>query len=291
MTEYRKLPGVKITKNKKNKFTVFELHYSADPDKATEMWKEAQKSKTSLKKWNQEMEIVWDQHAGNPVYPDYNRKFHETQDELLPEIGLPILIGVDFGLTPAAVIGQLQDQKLVIFRELCEFNMGAERFTKKLKEVLSTEYPNWANLSKDYLMFVDPSGFFRKDTDENTCAQILIDGGFNPHPGPVAWEERRTAVEFFLTNVKKGEALLQIQSTNCRMLTKGFQGGYMWPEGAFDIEPAKLRPVKNEYSHIQDALQYLCSGVHNTRAKSKRKSIPSMQYTFSMKKNQFGVPK
>lgn len=283
--------GVKIMKNPKNGFTIFEVHYSSDPEKANEAWIQAQKSKTSLKKWQQEMEIVWEQHAGNPVYSEYNAKFHETNDELLPEVGLPLIIGMDFGLTPAAVIGQLQDQKLVILRELTEFNMGAERFTKKLKQVLATEYPNWPDLRKDYLLFVDPSGFFRKDTDENTCAKILSDAGFLPHPGPVAWEERRTAVEHFLTTVKKGEPLFQLNPETSRMLSKGFLGGYMWPEGAFDIEPSKLRPVKNEYSHVHDALQYLCSGIHKTKAKSNRKPIPSPGYTFSMTKNQFGVPK
>jgi hypothetical protein len=280
--KYANTEGVKIWKNKKNRFTVFELHYSADPAKRNGEYRDKMKAAMPIKKFQQEMEIQWDTHAGNPVYPDWNTKVHATKNPLDPEVGLPMIIGVDFGLTPAAVICQLQGNTLVVLRELTEFNMGAKRFTEKLTKFLLSEFPNRPRFDKDYVMFVDPSGFFRKDTDENTCAQILRDAGFKPLPGPVAWEERRTSVEKFLTTMNKGKPSLVVQLEQCKMLVKGFEGGYMYSDGAFEIEPNKIRPVKNEFSHCHDAFQYVCSGITKIKVKSGRTKIPDMGYSFSV---------
>ena len=50
-------------------------------------------------------------------------------DFIEPDISLPIQVGVDFGLTPAAIFGQrLKNGRWVILHELVTFDMGLERF-------------------------------------------------------------------------------------------------------------------------------------------------------------------
>lgn len=267
---HRPMQGIRIWKNEKNKFCVFELHYSADEDKRTEAWKANAKSGLTSAKWKQEYELEWLSFAGQPVYPDWNRRIHGVEYELDAHMGLPLLIGFDFGLTPAAVIAQLQGNQLMVMKEYIGMNIGAKRFVEYVQKQLRTRYPNWANFRRDYLCFIDPSGQFRKDTDEGTCAQILDAAGFNPQPGPVAFEARRTAVEQFLVTMHKGAPTLQVAMNECPTLTKGFDGGYMYPEGALELKADSASPIKNIYSHVHDAFQYLCFGVGAVRMEVRR---------------------
>ena len=127
-------------------------------------------------------------------------------------------------------------------------------------------------------MFIDPAGLQRSQSDETTCAQKLSKY-FNPMPGSLTFEDRRGAVENFLCKMTKGEPNFKVDLSTCRILTGGFDGGYHFSESSFSIEPNKARPVKNEYSHIHDALQYLCSGI-NGRRKDRSIHIPEPGYLF-----------
>lgn len=64
------------------------------------------------------------------------------------------------------------------------------------------------------------------------------------------------------------------------MIIKGFEGGYRFNEKHVDVEPTKLRPIKDQYSHPHDALQYLCSGIKTINTKL-RHSIPKPTYSLT----------
>lgn len=274
------MQGVRIWDNPKNKFTVFELHFSADEEKRSAEWLDGAKSGMPRRKWEQEYELKWETFEGLPVYGDYNKKIHSAPYLLEPHMGLPLLIGFDFGLCAAAIIGQYVDTTLNILCEFTSQNMGAERFSTHVIHQLRQRFPAWADRRRDWLCFIDPSGMFRKDTDEGTCAKILDDKGFNPMPGPVAWEARRGAVESFLCRMHKGVPGLQINTLECPVLCRGFEGGYRYPEKATEVEANVLSPIKNMYSHIHDALQYLAWGVNAQNETMRRFRVPKPGYGF-----------
>lgn len=281
MTDVLKpMQGVKIWDNAKNKFTIFELHYSADEDKRSEGWKEAARSGMPRRKFQQEYELQWQSYNGLPVYGDWNKEIHGASFKLEPQIGLPMLIGWDFGLCAAAIIGQYCDGTLNIIQEFTSMNMGAERFSTYVVHEMRQRWPQWADRRRDWLCWVDPSGMFRKDTDEGTCAKILDNKGFNPMPGPVAWEARRGAVDSFLSRMSKGIPSFQVNLPDCPVLGKGFDGGYRYPQKATEIEQAVLSPIKNIYSHIHDALQYLAWGVNTLSENTRRVRVPRQAYGF-----------
>ncbi len=275
---YNPIEGIQISENPKNKFSVFQIHYSANPLKRNEEYRDLVKSTMPIKQYLREYELVWDSYEGQPVYPDWNKTVHGA-DDLEPELGLPIILGFDFGLTPVCIFGQLQDETLVIFDELTANNMGIDRFSDKVISYIRTNYPNWSYLKKDCRTYIDPSGFFRKDTDETTCAKIMNMKGFSCIAGPVTFEERRTAVEHFLVRTRAKKPCFQINMKKCPMLVKGFDGGYRFPEKSFEIEPSKIRPIKDAFSHSQDGLQYLCSGVIALNTK-KSAPIPGVHYSW-----------
>lgn len=272
------LDGIEVWKNPKNKFFVFQLHYSANAKKRDPKYRETVKSGMPIRQYMQEYELTWESFAGTPVYPDFQRSVHGSKEKIEAVVGLPLMRGWDFGITPACVIGQYVDG---VFNIICEFtamNKGADQFSKEVRNQCNIRFKN--HIGKDWWIdYVDPSGFFRKDTDLGTCAQLLIKNGIDPHPGPVSFEERKTSVEYFLTRYTKDGANFRVSLPDCPVLVRGFEGGYRYDEKAVDVEPTKVRPIKDEHSHPQDALQYICWGV---RARTRRKvvGIPRPGYSW-----------
>ena len=267
------IEGVRVWKNPKNRFTIVELHYTADPDKRSPEYKAEIRSGMPYARYMQEYELAWDVYEGMPVFPDFQKRFHGVDHEIHPHAGLPLLVGLDFGLTPALLVAQLQEERLVLLREYVEVNMGAKRFLELVTADLRIKYPLWASFKEDYLCFIDPSGFAKKDTDETTCAQI-VGQYFKPMPGEIAFEKRKESVEHYLTKVTKGHPGLVVSLPNCEVLVRGFEGGYRYPEKFFG-DP---KPVKDEHSHVQDALQMITSRI-KVLAKQLRREIPRPKYT------------
>ena len=80
---------------------------------------------------------------GKPVMSEYDDNIM-TQDMIEPDPQYPIQVGVDFGLTPAAVFGQrLSNGRWVVLDELVTFDMGLERFGTLLKSELATKFPKF----------------------------------------------------------------------------------------------------------------------------------------------------
>jgi hypothetical protein len=108
---------------------------------------------------------------------------------------------------------------------------------------------------------VDPSGFYRSDTDERSCVAIMANEPYNlrPIPGvqnPVA--RRNSVIKFLQRSVKKSPALL-VDAKHCPMIVKGFDGGFHFARN----RSGQWREMweKNEYSHPHEALQYICTRI------------------------------
>jgi hypothetical protein len=191
---------------------------------------------------------------GEKVYPEFHASFHSTTEELKPQKGLPIIRGYDFGLTPACVFSQLlPDGQWIIFDELQEFNMGIDRFTDKVLMHSRLHYQGF-----QFFDYADPQGWAPSETDERTCVQIMNSKGIYPQPGEKSFTARREAVASYLNRVIQGKPAFLISKTKCPILYDGLTGGYHYPKNKDGIV-TRESPVKNEMSHLQDALQYVAS--------------------------------
>lgn len=285
--------GVETWQNPKNKFVIVKLHYTADPKKRDPQWLDNIRSAMSISKFRQEYDLQWDTFHGKPVYPDFSDRLHAVE-AISPEYGLPLLLGVDQGLNAACIVCQIQDEKFVVLKEIIGVNMGAERFVERVCKELSLEFPEWSDLKKDFIVYMDPAGFTRRDVDERTYASVWVNRGFKrTFPGPMLWEERRQSVENYLIRQNKEGSLFQVVKGECPLLMRGFNGGYRYTEKAFDIEPTKARPLKDEHSHVQDALQYVMGGFARTKTSSGKSSIPELKYSkyTNEQKGEYGAAK
>lgn len=259
----RPMEGVEVWKNPKNRFCIVDLHYTANPEKRGTAWKEAVRSSMPIRDFLMEYEKSWQTFEGKPVYADFNRSLHVSTSRVQPEPGLPLILGWDFGLTPACIVAQLVGRQLRVLHEFIETAGSISKLAPVVWNYLQTKYLTWVH-DNNITHYVDPAGFQKAQTDERTCADVMrevMGRRSQIRPGPVTWEQRRKAVEDFLTKTY-GEGPGLLVADECPLLIEGFNGGYMYPEKALEIEPTMIRPLKNKYSHPHDALQYLAAGAN-----------------------------
>lgn len=273
------MTGIEVWENPTNKFTVLDLHYTADIDKRGDAFREALKSAMPLHKFLREYEKNWQTFEGMPVYPNFRADIHTPVQRPHPILGLPILFGWDFGLSPSCIAVQLQGNSLKILHEWVTQNEGIETFAPKAMSEFQLIYPEFRDMTKHH-HFIDPAGFQRAQTDARTCAQAMTEAApiYNLEPGPVDWENRRSSVEHFLLHIEKAGAGLELNPDTCPVLLEGFTGGYRYPDSNTDIAPDKARPIKNMYSHPHDALQYVCWGARSKQHSHGLVTIPIPQY-------------
>lgn len=216
-------------------------------------------------------------HDGKPVYAEYNDSLHCKA--IQPLQGVPLDIGFDFGLTPAAIITQKDARgRLLVLDELCGEDMAIRQFLQDLLiPQLTKIYPQWwaGKDRKDEPMircFGDPAGAQRAQTDERSCFQEVKSAGLNIRPAKTnGFVARRGSVAWFLSKLTGGQPAFLIDPC-CSVLRKGFNGGYKYRRiQVTGEERFTEEPMKNGYSHPHDALQYVAlesGGVQATMTKA-----------------------
>ncbi|MEM5400850.1 hypothetical protein [Paraburkholderia unamae] len=194
--------------------------------------------------------------SGKPVFPAFNRHIHVAKHTLIPNRAStnPLIIGHDFGLTPACTISQIDPMgRLVTYAELTSDGMGELRFLReKLKPLLATS--RFAGMP--VLIVGDPAGQQRAQTDEKSVFDIIKSEGFRVVAASTnSISGRISAVDSWLTRSVDGKPA-HIVDPSCTTLIKGFGGGYRYKirtNGEMDD-----KPEKNSYSHLLDGHQYAC---------------------------------
>lgn len=194
--------------------------------------------------------------SGKPVFSSFNRKRHVAEKSLsVLHTQSPVLVGIDAGLTPAAVIGQLtHNSRLVVYNSLISDGMGALRFIKeRLKPLLVEKFPG-----RPCLIIIDPAAFQRVQTDERTVADIYKAEGFTVKPARTnSIAARIAAVDRFLTRTVEDNEALTIDPEGAIDLIRALAGKYRYKintKGVRDEKPEKSHP----WSDVSDAFQYLC---------------------------------
>jgi len=194
--------------------------------------------------------------SGQPVFRSFDRAVHVAADELKSmSSDSPLIIGVDAGLTPAAVIGQVAyDGRLVVYDAVTSDGMGALRFVREvIKPLLVNKYPG-----KKSLIIIDPAAFQRVQTDERTVADIYKNEGFMVKPAKTnSVAARIAAVDKFLTRVVDGKYGVVLDPVGALPLIQALAGKYRYKintKGVRDEKPEKSHP----WSDVADAFQYMC---------------------------------
>jgi len=194
---------------------------------------------------------------GKAVWPEYMDSLMSVE-ALDYDPSVPIQVGLDFGLTPAAVIGQkMRNGRWHILHEIVSFSMGLERFGQILIHDIQTRFPK-----AQIFIWGDPAGVARDGIFEVTAFDYLKTLGLNAQP---------TASNDFMVRREAGALPMQrlidgkpgiIVAHDCQRLRKSLAGGYHFKRVGVGggTDRFKDAPNKNEHSHIGDAYGYLMLG-------------------------------
>jgi hypothetical protein len=218
---------------------------------------------------------------GQPVLPEYNDEIHCAKETLEPIKGVPLRISADAGNTPAAVIRQRNPAtgQLRVLGECVKFienenetleQLGATAFGRMVGRYVKAEFPasdvypivrvDPASAAGERATGSDPSWRqnFQKGLREELGDEIKVK---KSQVSNNRLDERLQAVrEPMLTLCEGGAPGFIICPTRCKVLRKGFKGMYVIGRTQLQGGMARFsdQPVKNDYSHVQDALQYGC---------------------------------
>lgn len=188
-------------------------------------------------------------HDGKPVFEKFSDRKHVAQARLQPTWHEPLIIGMDFGLTPAAAITQMSPTgQLLVLDEVVSSDTGFNEFLDdELIPLLHTKF-------RGHSVFIvgDPAGENRTPVAQGTVFTLVrqrgiaCDAAITNDIGT-----RIDAVNYFLSRT---DALLV--DPGCRNVIDALAGAYKFSHGRGGEFRAK--PHKGPASHIADALQYAC---------------------------------
>jgi len=202
---------------------------------------------------------------GKPVFENiYNDAIHYANEELEIYKGLPILIGIDPGLSGAAVFGQItpHGQLRILDEVIAVDRMGMRQFIQMaLKPMMLNRYSGLK-----HVMLCDPTGInmrSQSDSDSATAYKLLMDAGFNAELAKTNNPQvRRDAVIGYLTRMIDGKPRCLI-SSRCPKVREGFLGKYQYRKRRMNTGISYAEdPEKNHpWSDVHDCIQYIsCHG-------------------------------
>lgn len=203
--------------------------------------------------------------TGKRVFSEFNPDFHAVA-ALEAIQGLDLILGWDFGLTPACVVLQLSPRgQLLILKEYVGDGMGIRTFADSIViPALKKDFP----YCKVGMSIGDPAGNARNEIfEEMSCIGELNSLGV-PTIGAKTndIDPRLGSVRYFLNKMVDGKPGLALDRRNCPTLFKGFVKDYVYARLAVSGEERyKDKPNKNMASHPMDALGYGCLEIASDR--------------------------
>jgi hypothetical protein len=215
--------------------------------------------------------------SGTAVHREtFKKSFHVVKAEdggVTPVSTYPLVVGLDFGRDPCAIICQPDHRgRLLVLEEIIAEDTGLElQLQRSIKPtLLKPEY-----FGRPIIIVGDPSGTSKSTLYEESSFDMVKREGFNAYPAPTNDIDRRVAaVDSWLLMQRDGGPGMLIDEEKCPVLIRALSGGYRYAR--MRNGQRKPTPDKNEYSHVMDALQYAClatmGGITDMVASRMRRS-------------------
>lgn len=209
---------------------------------------------------------------GMPVFARYFNIHKHVKKDLKKDFfnkDRRLIVGMDFGLNPSCIIGQYYGDTFYVFDELFTRDrdkMGLDDFMKNVfNDFLLKNYPEYYKNKNNVMFCVDPAGKGRDANHGWTSLRVISSHDYTliKIDSTNRLEQRLKSVKDILQYRKNGE--IGMDNTGhqrfyidekCHWTISGLKGNYFYQNVKGDTIAEK--PCKNEYSHIQDGLQYAC---------------------------------
>lgn len=172
----------------------------------------------------------------------------------------PVMVGMDFGRTPCALIGQVDTfGRLLLFEEVTSEDMGLRQF---VNECLKPRLLDSPYMGKRVFVVADPAGKEKSQLAEENAFDVLKGAGLPAYPAVTNdIAPRLLAFEKLLSVFPGGEPGIQISRSGCPILIRALASQYRYRkkrDGQLEDKPEKLHP----WSDVADAGQYMALAVN-----------------------------
>jgi hypothetical protein len=206
---------------------------------------------------------------GKPIHAEYNDQLHFSNKEIVANEHVEIGLGWDFGNNACAIVQNMPNGQLIVLAELFSDDLGLRDFAEyEVIPFLDKHYPFWRN---NYVSRHDPAGASGTMIGAQSCQDILKEVGIKSisaadNNEPTA---RRDALKYFLRRLVSGQPGFLL-NLNIKRLRKALMGGFQYARiRSANGEQFHDKPLKNMYSHIAEALEYIA--MHYARNDKKLK--------------------
>ncbi|HZL00481.1 MAG TPA: hypothetical protein VFC47_11340 [Caulobacteraceae bacterium] len=211
--------------------------------------------------------------SGEVIYPNFRAERHVSPVELAPEPRAELILGLDGGGTPAAVImGRDRAGRRIVYAEVVLVDpydpkqrrlvtgVGPARFAVAIRDVITARFPT----NRFRIGYGDPAAFYGADREFGEFSFMETVGqrlniGVSPAPSNEI-ELRIGAVKGLMDDYSIGGQPGLMLNPSCAWLRRGFTADYKYEERDPKQEGKALKPRKTATSHVHDALQYAALG-------------------------------
>lgn len=196
--------------------------------------------------------------TGAPVHPRYIDSVHCKDLAFVPSKNEDIILGFDFGRTPAcAFLQKTSVGGWICFDEFLSENMSALTFAPELAKYLSKMYPGHT-----FKGWGDPAGNDKGQSTDDTPIRILNAAGIPCRPTATNKTDiRRASVELPLRDIGMDGNPRLIILPMAKTIRKGLAGGFCYKRIEISGEERyRDEPDKNSFSHPVEALEYGLQG-------------------------------
>ena len=200
-----------------------------------------------------------DDPSGSAVFRESFKLNYHVTEEVTPVSSYPLVMGLDFGRDPCAIICQPDHKgRLLVLEEIIAEDIGLElQLQRAIKPTLMQE----RYVGRSVIIVGDPAGNQRSTLYEETSFDLIKRHGLIAYPAPTNDINKRiNAIESWMLAARDGGPALVIDKERCPTLIRALSGGYRYARTRSGQRRAL--PDKNEYSHIVDAFQYACVAAH-----------------------------
>ena len=213
---------------------------------------------------------------GKPVAHGFSLDEHVSRETLKPVRGIPLAIGIDFGLTPTAVIGQDVRGTVRIYH-----SVGIER--GGIRQLIEGWLRPWLGMHApgfELMVGYDPAGDVPVQTDiDQVPARLLQEllGGYCVAM-PAKWEPRKQAL---LTALNRRHGLL-IDPSN-KELISALSTRWYYKENRIGGITAEQPSKDHPWSDYGDATCYLLCRLGQTRTSADEPTSYKIERNLSWK--------
>lgn len=242
--------------------------YYAHPDRRSKEWYKRNIEEGDMRINRREQLLEYDVPEGEAYYATFKHSVHVVPQGREVPFGTGTLVGgQDGGRTPATLIAEVNEMgRIVVQFEIQSSGMDVNRHAERVEPILSKHYPHWKS---EFTLYCDPSMQNKSESSSVSAWQQLLERGWRVHPASSQRDDDRyQAVSRFLNEYvdlgdEFGHAPRLMIHPRCGQLIKALNG--QCQVDTVQAQGGVNKKVKNEFSHLVDALEYLCLMVNPDR--------------------------